>query len=63
MLVLFHLPVVLEVVDDIADGRVGAVLQQAQLRAPTRPREVALEGRSASVEHAVRSPHAHAQVY
>ena len=45
---------VLEVVDDVADGRVGAVLEQSHFRALPRPGEVTLQGWRASVEHAVR---------
>lgn len=47
------LPVVLEVVDDVADGRVGAILKQPHFRALARTGEVALQSRSARVEHAV----------
>lgn len=50
-----HVPVVLEVVDDVANSRVGAVLEQSHLRALARSGEVALQSRRARVEHAVIS--------
>lgn len=50
---LNEVPVVLEVVDDVADGRIGAVLQQPHLRPLARPGEVALQSRCSRVKHAV----------
>lgn len=46
-------PVVLKVVDDIADGRVGAVLEQSHLGALPRSGKVALQSRCARIEHAI----------
>lgn len=51
--VAFDAPVILEVVDDVADGRVGAVLQQPHFRPLTRPGEVTLQSRCSRVKHAM----------
>lgn len=45
-------PVVLKVVDNVADRRVGAVLEQPHLGALPRSGEVALQSRCARIEHA-----------
>lgn len=46
---------VLEIVDDVADRRVRAVLEQTHLRSVSSAGEIPLEGWGASVEHAVAS--------
>lgn len=47
------LPVILKIVDDVADRRVRAVLKQPKLRSLTRPREVSLQRGGAGVKHTV----------